>query len=153
VLFAAGDCGATCASGECGNDTGPGNSIWGANGHPQVMTVGAANLDEQLAGYSSQGPAALDDRKPDFCGITHFTGYTRSDSGTSAACSIAAGVVALLKQAQSSLTQEETKRILQKTARPIDQHGWNPSSGSGLIQARVAYEALASEGAYKDPRN
>ncbi|MCP4246241.1 MAG: S8 family serine peptidase, partial [bacterium] len=86
VLFAAGNCGNTCPSGRCGSDNGPGRSIWGANGHPRVMTVGAANRLEQFIGYSSQGPAALDPNKPDFCSISHFTGFYNSDNGTSAAC-------------------------------------------------------------------
>ena len=99
VLFAAGNCGGTCPDGRCGADNGPGRSIWGANSHPRVITVGAVNKNEQFVGYSSQGPGALDPNKPDFCGITHFTGFFNSDSGTSAATPIAAGVVALLKQA------------------------------------------------------
>jgi subtilisin family serine protease len=145
VLFAAGDCGDACPSRECGIDRGPGRSIWGANGHPRVMTVGAANLDGELAGYSSQGPAALDERKPDFCGITDFKGYTRSDSGTSAACAVATGVVALLKQARPEITQPEVKRLLKETARSIGDGPWNPSSGAGVVQARAAYEALLRE--------
>ena len=66
ILFAAGNCGGTCPDGRCGTDNGPGKSIWGANGHPRVMTVGAVNKNEQFVGYSSQGPAALDPQKPDF---------------------------------------------------------------------------------------
>ena len=85
VLFAAGNCGGTCPDGRCATDTGPGKSIWGANSHPRVITVGAVNKNEQFVGYSSQGPGALDANKPDFCSITHFTGYFTSDSGTSAA--------------------------------------------------------------------
>jgi serine protease AprX len=46
VLFAAGNCGGTCPDGHCGSDSGPGRSIWGANGHPLVMTVGAVNKNE-----------------------------------------------------------------------------------------------------------
>ena len=37
VLFAAGNCGATCPDGRCGPDNGPGRSIWGANGHERVI--------------------------------------------------------------------------------------------------------------------
>lgn len=64
VLFAAGNCGAACPDNRCGVDNGPGKDIWGANGHPSVMTVGAVNLSEQLVGYSSVGPAALNRRSP-----------------------------------------------------------------------------------------
>lgn len=119
VLFAAGNCGGSCSSRDlrCGSDYGPGKSIWGANGHPRVMTVGAVNRYEQYIGYSSQGPSGLGAEKPDFCSISHFEGYFTNDIGTSAACPIAAGVVALIKQAKSSFTHDQIKSILMDTAK------------------------------------
>ena len=140
VLFAAGNCGGTCPDGRCGPDSGPGRSIWGANGHPRVMTVGAVNKNEQFVGYSSQGPAALDPQKPDFCSITHFRGYFASDSGTSAATPVAAGVVALLKQARPSLTQDQAKAALRNTAKNIGPAGWDQHSGTGIIRGKAAYD-------------
>ncbi len=121
VLFSAGNCGGTCPDDRCGGDTGPGKSIWGANGHPRVITVGAVNKNEQYVGYSSRGPAALDPNKPDFCSVTHFTGFFNSDSGTSAATPIAAGVVALLKQRNPSLTQDQVKTALPRRPRILGQ--------------------------------
>ncbi|MFO7664707.1 MAG: FG-GAP-like repeat-containing protein [Chloroflexota bacterium] len=143
VLFAAGNCGNTCPDGRCGSDTGPGKSIWGANSHPRVMTVGAVNKNEQFVGYSSQGPGALDPNKPDFCSVTHFTGFFNSDSGTSAATPIAAGVVALFKQANAGLTQDQAKNALKDTAKDIGPAGWDQHSGSGIIRPKVAYEQIA----------
>lgn len=145
VLFAAGNCGGTCPSDRCGSDAGPGRSIWGANGHPLVMTVGAANLQEQFVGYSSQGPAALDPNKPDFCAITHFRGYFGSDNGTSAACPIAAGVVALLKQAKPNLNQTEAKDLLKQTAKNLAEPGFDQNTGAGIIQPKVAFDTLVPE--------
>jgi serine protease AprX len=146
VLFAAGNCGGTCPDGRCGPDNGPGRSIWGANGHPRVMTVGAANIHDELIGYSSQGPAALDPHKPDFCSISHFEGYFASDSGTSAATPIAAGVVALLEQKGKSvgipLTQDRAKEALKRTAKDIGAGGWDQHSGSGVIHAKKAHDFL-----------
>jgi subtilase family serine protease len=143
VLFAAGNCGGSgCCHKQCGKEHGPGRSIWGANGHPRVITVGAATREEKLAGYSSEGPAALDKKKPDFCGITHFEGYTRCDSGTSASTPITAGVVALLKQKKSGLTQTEAKKVLQETAKPVHFKGWNPHFGHGIIQPGKAFDLL-----------
>ncbi len=63
VTFAAGNCGLKCPNRKCGSDFGSGKSIWGVNGHPRVITVGAANILEQWIGYASQGPAALDSQK------------------------------------------------------------------------------------------
>jgi subtilisin family serine protease len=151
VLFAAGNCGGTCPDGRCGSDTGPGKSIWGANGHARVITVGAVNKNEQFVGYSSQGPAALDSQKPDFCSITHFQGFFGSDSGTSAATPIAAGVVALFKQANPSLTLEEAKGALKATAKDIGPAGWDQHSGAGIIQARAAFDALARPASASGP--
>jgi serine protease AprX len=142
VLFAAGNCGGTCPDGRCGPDSGVGRSIWGANGHPAVMTVGAVNKNEQFVGYSSQGPAALDPQKPDFCSITHFLGYNPSDSGTSAATPIAAGVVALLKQVNPSLTQDAAKNALKSTAKDIGPAGFDVHSGSGIIQGKRAFDQV-----------
>ncbi|MGH9284413.1 MAG: S8 family peptidase, partial [Acidimicrobiales bacterium] len=142
VLFAAGNCGATCPDGRCGPDNGPGRSIWGANSHPMVMTVGAVNKNEQFVGYSSQGPGALDPNKPDFCSITHFVGYTGSDSGTSAATPILAGAVALLKQAKPAATQDGIKNALKATAKDIGPGGFDQHSGAGIVQLKRAYDRL-----------
>ena len=142
VLFAAGNCGDTCPDGRCGADVGPNRSIWGANGHPLVMTVGAVNRLEQFVGYSSRGPAALDANKPDFCSITHFAGYFASDSGTSAATPILAGAVALLKQAKPTGTQDQIKQALRATAKDIGPAGFDTHSGAGIVQIHAAFTQL-----------
>ncbi|WP_063925963.1 S8 family serine peptidase [Cupriavidus sp. IDO] len=107
------------------------------------MTVGATNMNEQFVGYSSQGRAALDPDKPDFCSITHFTGFSTSDDGTSAATPIAAGVVALMKKAKPSLTQDEAKAALKATAKGIGLVGFDQHSGAGIIRAKAAYDVVA----------
>jgi len=153
VLFAAGNCGQMCdpvpaaltsLKSRCNDCVGPSKSIWGANGHPRVMTVGAANTNGELIGYSSQGPAALDPNKPDFCAISHFSGgYFAVDTGTSAACPVAAGVVALLKQAFPNLSHDQAKRALSQTARQMGgTQGWSADSGHGIINARAAYDYI-----------
>jgi serine protease AprX len=145
VLFAAGNCGESCPSSRCGSDTGPGRSIWGANGHSEVLTVGAANTDGELIGYSSQGPAALSSGKPDFLSLSHFRGYFPVDTGTSAACPVAAGVVSTLLGAFPGTTSNEIKRVLQETALDIGNTGWDQHSGSGIINAAAAYHELMLE--------
>ena len=136
VLFAAGNCGGECPDPlqlGCGGDTGTGRSIWGANGHPKVITVGAATVESKLVGYSSQGPPALklptknvvNRMKPDISSISHFRGYyfettglPLNDVGTSAATAIAAGLVAVLRGAHPDATPVEIKHALQRTAAP-----------------------------------
>ncbi len=140
VCFSAGNCGEFCPDKACGSDRGPGRSIWGANGHPEVITVGAANIKGVWVGYSSQGPAALSSEKPDFCGITHFKGYNDPDTGTSAATPIVAGVIGLLKGAKPDLTHAQVKAVLRKTAKDIGEAGFDHNSGYGIIRAYAAYK-------------
>lgn len=148
VTFAAGNCGEVCPSSRCGSDTGPDKSIWGVNGHARVITVGAANIQEQWIGYTSQGPAALDPKKPDFCAPSHFKGFYSCDSGTSAACPICAGVIGLLKSHFTDLTQDTAKEVLQKTAKNLCGPDWDANSGYGMIQAETAYKLLVG-GSFK----
>ncbi|CCG03625.1 S8 family serine peptidase [Blastococcus saxobsidens] len=148
VLFAAGNCGGSCPDGRCGGDTGPGRSIWGANGHERVITVGAVNRNEQFVGYSSQGPAALHPDKPDFCSVTHFKGWFDSDSGTSAATPIAAGVVALMKQGVPGLTQSQALSAIKSTAKDIGPAGFDRHSGAGILRAKAAYDEVARPAAW-----
>lgn len=142
VLFAAGNCGPVSPSPKCGEDVGPGRSIWGANGHPRVITVGAVDANGQLIASSSQGPAGLDPYKPDLCAVSYFRGYHPVDTGTGAACAVGSGVVALLKQARPELTQERAKAVLKRTARRIGPRGWDQRAGSGIIQAKAALDEL-----------
>lgn len=153
VLFSAGNCGGPCPFSLCGpGDKGPGNSILGPNGHPRVMTVGAADLEDDWCGYSSQGPAVLPPhaRKPDFCSYTRFNGYFPSadpglrdfDGGTSAATAVAAGVVALLKHKRPDLTQDEARAALRETAEDIWSPGFDQNSGAGIIRAKAAFDSI-----------
>ena len=155
VLFAAGNCGNECTHPSttlCGAaDQGPGNSILGPNGHPDVMTVGGATVKADWYGYTSQGPAVLPPHaaKPDFCSITNFQGFfpfsvpsKPYDGGTSAACATAAGVVALLKQYKPSRTQAQIKAALTGTALDIRAAGVDSDSGAGIIRASAAFNVI-----------
>ena len=90
ILFAAGNCGDGCpyASGSlCGyGNRGPGASILGPNGHPEVMSVGAATLRGEWCGYTSQGPAVLPPQAPRQAGLLLDTRSSRGSSRTSPAC-------------------------------------------------------------------
>lgn len=142
VVFAAGNCGASCPSGQCGLDTGPGRSIRGANGSPRVICVGAANLAQAWIGYSSQGPSTLDQEKPDFCGYSHFTGHTPCDNGTSAACPVVAGVLGLMAQKKPSVTQDEARSLLRNTANHPLSVRWDNTYGRGIVDAYAAVRTL-----------
>ncbi len=142
VSFAAGNCGSVCADGRCGSDAGPGRSIWGANGHERSITVGAVNLRRDWVGYSSEGPSSLYPEKPDVCGYTHFTGFFPSDTGTSAANPVVAGCLALLRGLHPSLSQDEARDVLRRTASSPTPGGWNSRLGTGVVDVFAAPGAL-----------
>jgi subtilisin family serine protease len=147
VVFAAGNCGSTCPDGRCGrNDVGPGNSIMGANSHPEVVTVAAATVNREMLGYSSEGPGALDHDKPDLAGYSHFSGsgIYPADSGTSAACPVVAGVIAALRSSPAgrNLAPRDMKDLLTRNANAVRGSGWDPQFGAGLIDAGAAFAAL-----------
>jgi subtilisin family serine protease len=147
VVFAAGNCGSTSPERQCGaGDQGPGNSIHGANSHPEVITVGAATINDDVLGYSSEGPGGLASQKPDVAGFSHFAGagVFAVHSGTSAACPVVAGVVAALRSKPSarSLAPGQVKAVLMKSARDVGAPGWDPQSGWGLVDAGAALALL-----------
>jgi hypothetical protein len=171
VLFAAGNCGDDPTfpfASTCGGYIGHGRSIWGANGHERVLTVGAATADSELLCFSSRGPAALAGIKPDFLSASHFLGFYSglsgthfADSGTSAACATAAGFCALLLEAVPNATQAELQRALGRSAHDIWSAtpvpfprpdstppvlvDWNPDSGAGILRLADAYWNLMNQ--------
>jgi hypothetical protein len=146
VCFAAGNCGPICPSRRCDRDIGSNRSIWGANGLAEVFTIGGANLREEWIGYSSIGPAALSDRKPDFCSLSHFKGFHEIDTGTSAATPIAAAVIALLKDRWTDLNTNSLKEAISATCRSLCSENWDYYSGYGLLDAKAAYLKLKAQG-------
>jgi subtilisin family serine protease len=140
VFFAAGNCGGNCADPRCGEmDRGPGASIHGANSHPDVISVAAVTVTDRRLGYSSQGPGGLDPQKPDLAAYSHFagSGVYPVDVGTSAACPVAAGVAAALRQKfpLTRLTPPQLKGVLLRTATDLEGDGWDPNFGFGVINA------------------
>lgn len=141
ILFAAGNCGANCPDSRCQNVVT--NTITGANAHPAVLTVAGCDTTGARVGYSSQGPAiaGMGANKPDIAAHTHFLGSTafgaaEPDSGTSAACPVAAGCVAALRT-KLPFKQVATAQVfaaLRQTASAAGAPGWNADYGHGIIQ-------------------
>lgn len=151
VVFAAGNCGQFCPSARCGpNDYGPGRSIHGANAHPDVLTVGAVRTDGLWLGYASQGPGMIAPGKPDLCAPSGFaevgdSSAYGSNTGSSAACGMAAGVVAALRglTGPDAVSPAELRDVLRNTAwRPAATPAWDGRRGHGVIQAGPARAAL-----------
>ena len=168
VVAAAGNLGKN-AQGQTqyGAITAPGNAPWvltvGAYSHQGTVT----RLDDVMASYSSRGPTPVDhDAKPDLVapgtGIVSLsdptsTFYTTkasylfagsrptaskpylSLSGTSMAAPVVTGSVALMLQANPSLTPNMVKAILQYTAQAY--YGYNTlTQGAGFLNTRGAVD-------------
>ena len=149
----------------------PGNAPWvitvGAASHMGTTS----RADDTMAAFSSRGPTAYDHAaKPDLAapgvGIYSLSspGSTLYDrwadyllpgaagapdlpylslSGTSQAAPVVAGTVALMLQANPSLTPNAVKAILQYTAEMYDGHSYL-AQGAGFLNARGAVDlALA----------
>lgn len=164
ILFAAGNCGRLCPDGRCRSVTTGG--ITGANGHPQVLTVGGVDVTKVLAGYSTSGPGRLSRVKPDITSYTHFrgSGVYAADGGTSAATPVAAGVVAAFRTrfgfnpSDARTHPVSVRNIIRRTAEDRGaigfdfDYGWGIISGTRLagipslsVTEPVAVEAVSTD--------
>ena len=151
ILFAAGNCGRDCPDGRCSFGAAP--SIGGANSHPSVLSVAGVDTSRTRVGYSSQGPGRLSSQKPDICGYTHFLGSEAfgtgsPDGGTSAACPVAAGVVAAVRSVHSptTLPPQQLRALIQKTAVDLGGVGFDNDHGWGVIDTAALLAALPQSG-------
>ena len=146
ILFAAGNCGHDCPDGRCAFGAAP--AIVGANSHPRVLSVAGVDTTRARVGYSSQGPGTLAAQKPDISAYTHFTGsgaLGNTDGGTSAACPVAAGVVAAVrtKYPASVLSPAQLRSLIFKTAVDLGLTGFDHNHGWGLIDPMALAQAVA----------
>jgi hypothetical protein len=150
IVFAAGNCGPVCADIRCQGLTS--GSIMGANAHVDVLTLGGCDVNDQIVGYSSQGPsiANMSPQKPDVAAYSHFLGSEAfgtgsPDIGTSAACPVAAGCVAALRSKIPFATTPPSNLFAQirSTARAVHgQSGWQADFGHGIIDPDAAGASL-----------
>lgn len=146
ILFAAGNCGRDCPDSRCKFTSTP---ICGANSHPRVLSIGGVDIKQRRLGYSSQGPGRLAPQKPDLMAYTHFLGSEvfgpgDPDSGTSAACPVASGVVAAIrsKHGPAGLAPAELRNLVTKTALDLGGVGWDADYGWGLVRPEALVAAL-----------
>jgi subtilisin family serine protease/subtilisin-like proprotein convertase family protein len=162
ILFSAGNNGR-----EFGNEGADEN---GVNSYPKVITVGASNSREQFSVYSEPGSsvdvvAPSNDIRAGTLGITttdrtgekgynkeknvdangvpngNDNNYTDDFGGTSSACPLVSGVVALLLSNEPGLSYSEVRQRLIETADKID-----PNNASGDFYA--AYDETGHSRAY-----
>jgi serine protease AprX len=147
-----------------GNE-GPGDYTIGSPGcATDVITVGATNDLDHVAPFSSRGPTADGRTKPDIVlpgediaaarakGSTMGSPvdqYYTAASGTSMAAPHAAGICALLLQAEPNLTPQAVKERLMNTALDVGDTAY--AQGSGRGDAWRAYQNEVSPGPKPEP--
>ena len=148
ILFAAGNCGCDCPDSRCQGLCR--NAIYGANGHPSVLTIAGVDITKTRVGYSSQGPGRLSRNKPDLCGYTHFKGsgvYT-ADGGTSAATPVVAGVVAAVRERRPydpgnpAVSAAAVRALMRATAEDRGTAGFDFDYGFGVVGGCALYRRL-----------
>ncbi|MQS14698.1 S8/S53 family peptidase [Streptomyces kaniharaensis] len=150
ILFAAGNCGRPCPSGKCVYSE---RTIVGANSHPDVLSIGGVDIQDERVGYSSQGPGRLDRHKPDICAYTHFLGSEvygpgSADSGTSTACPVAAGVLAAIRSRFpcGTISPEAMREMVRGAANDVTGRGFTDDYGHGIVSVPGLLEKLGVQG-------
>lgn len=117
---------------------------------PYIAAVGATDKYDRRAGFSSTGNF-VDFAAPgqDVPSLTTQSTYTNW-SGTSFASPIAAGVAALVLEANPKLSPSQILRILRLTAVDLGKKGYDSSFGHGRLDALAAVQmALRTTGTWK----
>ena len=148
-------------------NSGPGSETIGSPASfPDSFAVGATDINDQLASFSSRGPVFWPDedgnmvfhQKPEVSAPGHEIlsawpasrgdGDYISISGTSMAAPHVAGVIALILEANPELTIDEIKELLETTAREEHHMGELPNDlyGHGIVNAYRAVTATAYAG-------
>ncbi len=155
TVFAAGNEGSCCG---IDNVRTPGDV-------PDMITAGAVDCNDRIAGFSSRGPVTWEDVAPyfdwphppgklkptvsapgvDTLSMDAFScsGYVFL-SGTSMATPHIAGTMALMLQANPDLDHYEIKQILKDTAVDLGQAGEDNAYGHGRIDALAAVDMALS---------
>jgi subtilisin family serine protease len=146
IIFAAGNCGQPCPDANC--DFGGLPLIEGANSLSCVTTVAGVDLKNQRVTYSSNGPGAIEPRKPDLAFYTHFTGsgelLGNVDSGTSVACPLVAGIVAAIRTHYKvrDLSPADLRKLMQASVTGVAGGVFDNDLGFGILDPHKLLSSL-----------
>ena len=129
-----------------GNDGPRVSTVQSPGSYPDVITVGASDSEDAVANFSGRGPSPWGEVKPEVVAPgaeirSSLPGGTYGQAkGTSMATPHVSGLVALLLQADPTLTVDGVEALITSTAIPLDQLVPNSNSGWGRVDA---YQAVA----------
>lgn len=128
----------------------------------KVVTVGASDCDGRVAAFSGSGPTRDERTKPDIVGPgvdvistvppglekpDYVDVYYARESGTSLSTPVAAGLAALLLQADEDLTPAGVKAAMTRGAMKLNnslgEEYEEYYQGAGLMDANQSYQSLA----------
>jgi len=113
------------------------------SGGKNVLSVGAVDVTNTIAGFSSRGPYYDGLNKPDVMApgvdvpVLDIDGATTA-SGTSFACPYVSGVVALLAQGNTDLSSEQLYDAVRRGATDLGMAGYDYEYGYGLVNAETS---------------
>ncbi len=114
-------------------------------GYPNVMAVGAININDQRAGFSNYGPHLdVGAPSPGILTTSHqgTTSYDSNFGGTSAASPHVAGLAALVLSVDPSLTPDEVRQVINDNADDLGAAGFDNFFGHGRINCAATIAAL-----------
>jgi len=135
-----------------GNNGPTSGSVGSPASNPGVFAVGASDLDDEVAYFSSRGPSPWGEVKPHIVapGVNVLSsvpgGVYALGSGTSMATPHVAGLVALLRSADPTLSVAQISDLIGQTAIPLALPLPNNDSGWGRIDAFAAVAAAMHAG-------
>ena len=138
-----------------GNSGSEADSMVSPGGFPHSFAVGATDNNDEIAYFSSRGPIEWMGElfiKPDVTapGVKVYSakpgGGYQYLSGTSMACPHVAGMAALLKQAEPSLTVSELEKLLMLTSIDLGDAGKDNIYGEGRVNIKLALDYLKANG-------
>lgn len=108
---------------------------------PWIISVSGTDSNDNLAGFSSWGDY-IDLAAPGWSiRSTKLGGGYGSQSGTSFAGPVAAGVAALVLSVNPGLTAAEVESLMELTSLDLGDPGWDPRFGHGRVDALEAVAA------------
>ena len=134
-----------------GND---GNAAWHYIGSPadadSVLTVGAVNVNRQVASFSSYGPSSDGQIKPDVAAVganavvaNTSNGAPSFNNGTSFSCPITAGTISCLWQAFPEVNNMQIITSLRQSADKFNVP--DDRTGYGITDAKKAFVLLIKQ--------